>query len=76
MPPPSSFTNTHSSPESGRGEARSSVSTTGLAPDSRDGEVDADGDAEMDELMEEELGAAADAATNASHRNRVKGESP
>jgi len=76
MPPPSSFAHAHTSPTSGRGDSRPPVSATDVSPDGRDGGDEPEGDAEMDELMDEELGAAADAATTRVHRSRVKGESP
>lgn len=74
MPPTSTQASTYASPESGRSEHRRRQSSAGdpdysAAPSSRDGEVDADGDAEMDEL-DEEVNAAADASITASQRSR------
>ncbi|KIM23317.1 hypothetical protein M408DRAFT_28005, partial [Serendipita vermifera MAFF 305830] len=64
MPPPTSFSNTYESPGSGRSKPREP------SVDTRDGDLDADGDAEMDELMDDEFGAAADAAAAAASRRR------
>ena len=74
MPPASTQASTYTSPESGRSEHRRRQSSAGdpdysAAPSSRDGEVDADGDAEMDEL-DDDVNAAADAAITASRRSR------
>lgn len=64
MPPPTSFSGAYGSPRSSRSKPRD------RSVDTRDGDLDADGDAEMDELVDDEFGAAADAAAAAASRRR------
>ncbi len=64
MPPPTSFSGAYGSPRSSRSKPREP------SADTRDGDLDADGDAEMDELVDDEFAAAADAAVAQANRRR------
>lgn len=62
MPPPTSFSNAYGSPRPSRSSRREP------SADTRDGDLDADGDAEMDELVDDEFAAAADASVGGRRR--------
>jgi len=61
MPPPTSF-----SYDAPRRSSRRDPSA-----DTRDGDLDADGDAEMDELVDDEIAAAADASASGRRRDQA-----
>jgi hypothetical protein len=63
MPPPTSFSY----------DSQRAVRSTRRDPsaDTRDGDLDADGDAEMDELVDDEIVAAADASAGGRRRDQA-----